>query len=118
MDEPWATYGRLLILTGQRHGDVMNFHHERLHNGDLHLPTSKDGTPHIVTLGARALTLVQFHCHGFDMATTAHFKRRWFRKAGVPLIRRRNNRCRVPTGGCVTGCYSMPATALPLAVET
>ncbi|AXI55619.1 hypothetical protein C1J05_14905 [Sulfitobacter sp. JL08] len=85
MDEPWATYGRLLILTGQRHGDVMNFHHERLHQGDMHLPTSKTGTPHIVTLGTRGLTLATFHCHGFNMATTAHFKRRWFRKAGVPL---------------------------------
>ncbi len=85
MDEPWATYGRLLILTGQRHGDVMNFHHERMHNGDMHLPTSKNGTPHIVTLGPRAQTLATFHCHGFEMATTAHFKRRWFRKAGIPL---------------------------------
>ncbi|SFL55561.1 Phage integrase family protein [Shimia aestuarii] len=81
----WETYGRLLILTGQRHGDVMNFHMERFKDGDMHLPTSKNGTPHIVALGPRGQSLAQFACFGFNMATTAHYKRRWFRRAGVPL---------------------------------
>ncbi|GAB5438259.1 tyrosine-type recombinase/integrase [Falsiruegeria mediterranea] len=81
----WALYGRLLILTGQRHGDLMGFHTERMQDRDLHLPTSKNGTPHIVTLGPKAQSMVRMCCFGFNMATTAHFKRRWFRRAGIPL---------------------------------
>ncbi len=83
--DTWSVYGKLLILTGQRHGDVVSFHMNRLQGIDLHLPTSKNGTAHIVTLGPRAQGLVQFCCFGFDVSTTAHFKRRWFRDAGIPL---------------------------------
>ncbi|MEP5169230.1 MAG: hypothetical protein ABJQ23_19950 [Shimia thalassica] len=84
-DMMWSTYGRLMILTGQRDGDLMNFHTERMQGEDMYLPTSKNGTPHIVVLGPRAQGLARFACFGFTMKTTAHFKRRWFRRAGVPL---------------------------------
>jgi integrase len=85
MPSPWNIYAQLMILTGQRHSDLMRFHMHALQGDDLHLPTSKNGMPHVVTLGPRGLLLVRFCCVGFNMSTTAHFKKRWFRHAGIPL---------------------------------
>ncbi len=82
----WSQYGQLLILTGQRHSDLMRFTPAAVQGQDMHVPTSKNGMPHVIPLGPRA------HVLGAMMpplyashATTAHFKRRWFRSAYIPL---------------------------------
>ncbi len=84
--QAWAQYGRLLILTGQRHSDLMRFCPSRLRGQDMHLPTSKNGMPHIVPLGPKGFVLGGLMPNQFaTKATTAHFKRRWFRSAFIPL---------------------------------
>lgn len=84
----WAQFLQLLILTGQRPSDLMRFCPTRIQGQDMHLPTSKNGTSHIVPLAPHAFVLgamqPNMFCH---FKTTAHVKKRWFQDAYVPTKR-------------------------------
>lgn len=84
--DDWGVYGRLLILTGQRHGDVMRFCPSLMSGKNMHLPDSKNGTSHIVPLGDVAFMIVQFEGLDYrELTNAANFKKRWFRKAVIPV---------------------------------
>ncbi len=86
--QAWSQFLRLLILTGQRPSDLMRFCPNRFQGQDMHLPTSKNGTSHIVPLAPRAFVLGGMMPNMFaGMATTAHVKKRWFQSAYVPTAR-------------------------------
>ena len=81
----WAGYGRLLILTGQRNSDVMRINPTIILGDELHLPTSKNGTSHIVHLNHRAQAVIASGLPFLGKKNQADFKRRWFIDAGIPL---------------------------------
>lgn len=87
---PWGAFGKLLILTAQRRGDVMNMRPRDIHGDQWVQPTSKNGTSHVVFLTPRVqdVLLNEWQGDGFTWTgktTFSDFKRRWFTDAGVPL---------------------------------
>ena len=87
----WGAYGKMLILTGQRRGDVMGMHpmHIDQRTEQWNQPTSKNGMPHIVPLTNRAMEIIrnEWELDRFSWTgktTFSDFKRRWFKDANVP----------------------------------
>ncbi|WP_299357073.1 tyrosine-type recombinase/integrase [uncultured Shimia sp.] len=81
----WEGFCKLLILTGQRNSDLMNFSPNIMFGDEVHLPTSKNGTSHIIHLNHRAQAVVKDGMQWLGKKTFADMKRRWFEDAGIPL---------------------------------
>lgn len=56
---PWGPYVRLLTLTGQRPSEVARLRWDQLEDGAWHLPDTKRGSPHLVTLPAAARAILE-----------------------------------------------------------
>jgi len=57
-DDTFGTVVKLLILTGQRLGEISNIAAEQIGDGTLHFPDTKNGRPHTIPLGKTAQTLI------------------------------------------------------------
>jgi integrase len=56
---PWGPYVRILALVGQRASEVARMRWDQIDNGVWHLPDTKRGSPHLVTLPAQALAILE-----------------------------------------------------------
>ncbi|WP_299901512.1 tyrosine-type recombinase/integrase [uncultured Ruegeria sp.] len=84
--KPWRQFLQLLILTGLRPSDLMQFNPALVRDQCMVIPPSKNGTSHVIPLAGRAFVLAAMQPNQFqDFKTTAHVKRRWFVDAYIPV---------------------------------
>lgn len=79
----WRGFCELLILTGQRTGEIMKIRHQDVMGDEWHNPFTKNGQAHVVHLCHRAQAVLVRGTPWVGMKTTAHIKRRWFDAAGL-----------------------------------
>ncbi|WP_425080385.1 tyrosine-type recombinase/integrase [Ruegeria arenilitoris] len=84
----WSQFLQLLILTGQRPSDLMQFNPNLVRDQCMEVPSSKNGTSHVIPLNGRAFVLAAMQPNLFqDFKTCAHVKKRWFQDAYIPVRR-------------------------------